>query len=84
MQTAGPGATRLLDGTLEAVSLQRTIARGIDGEGRSRPDLGEKSCLLSRTQDVRRYRRLIFVSTIGKDADVCIASSRVTAVGVER
>jgi SNF2 family DNA or RNA helicase len=43
---AGSGATRLLDGELEAVSLQRTIARCIYGEVRSGPDLGEKSCLL--------------------------------------
>ena len=30
--TAGPGATRLLDGKLEAVSIQRTITRFIYGE----------------------------------------------------
>ena len=45
-RAAGPGAARLLDGKLEAVSIQRTIARFIYGEVSSRPDLGEKSFLL--------------------------------------
>ena len=44
--TTGPGTTRLLDGQLEAVSMQRAIARCMYGEVRSCPDLGEKACLL--------------------------------------